>query len=47
MCVYIWCGAQPGLTELKHDGPLLSQEQMYKVYKGKKTEIFFPASGMI
>lgn len=30
------CGTQPGLAELKHNGPLLSQEQVYKVYKGKK-----------
>lgn len=30
---------QPGLAELKHDGPLLSQEQMCKVYEGKNRNI--------
>lgn len=39
MCIYIYikgCGTQPGLGELKHEGLLLRQEQVYKVYKGKK-----------
>lgn len=40
MCIYIkGCGTQPGLGELKHEGLLLRQEQVYKVYKGKNQNI--------
>lgn len=48
VCIYIkGCETQPGLGKLKYDVLLLSQEQVYKVYKEKKPKLFFPASGMI